>query len=234
MQVEEAVKQRKSVRAFKPDLVPLSEIRAILEIARAAPSGGNLQPWRMIVITGHEIEAVRSIAMHSLQENPLGQAGDYPIYPPKLNEPYRTRRYLVGEALYAILGIAREDSVGRLAQMSKNYEFFGAPLAIFFVIDRAMGHGQWAHMGMLMQTICLVAQERGLATCMQEAWAMVRDSVGQHFGLAPHEMIYCAMAMGYEDTKAPINQLRTGRAHLDEIATFLGFASQEEQAISLS
>ena len=223
MQVEEAVRQRKSVRAFKPDPVSLEEMRAILEIARSAPSGGNLQPWRMIIVTGAQKDAVSALALEALKQNPQGQAGDYPIYPAKLEEPYRSRRYKVGEDLYAILGIPREDTWGRLAQMSKNYEFFGAPVAIFFVIDRAMGHGQWAHMGMLMQTICLVAHERGLATCMQEAWAMVRESLAQHFGLGPHEVIYCAMAMGYEDKDAPINQLRTARADVDELAQFKGF-----------
>lgn len=223
MNVETAVKQRKSVRAFRPDPVSLEEVRAVLEIARAAPSGGNLQPWRMIVITGEAREAVMALAQKTLNENPRGESDEFPIYPAEVKEPYRSRRYKVGEDMYQILGIPREDKLGRLGQMSRNYQFFGAPVAIFFVIDRSMGHGQWAHMGMLMQTICLVAEERGLATCMQEAWGMVRKSLGAHFGLGDHEVIYCGLALGYEDQEAPINQLRTDRAPLDEIAVFQGF-----------
>lgn len=223
MNVEDAVRSRKSVRAFTKAPVPLDEMRAILDIARHAPSGGNLQPWKMIVVTGEALTAVSQLGQATVAANPRGEAGDHPIYPAKVEEPHRSRRYKVGEDMYAILGIAREDKFARLGQMAQNYTFFGAPVAIFFVIDKSMGHGQWAHMGMLMQTICLVAEERGIATCMQEAWGMVRETLAKHFNLPDNEMIYCAMALGYEDKSAPINTLRTDRAPLDEIAVFTGF-----------
>jgi nitroreductase len=223
MNVEEAVRSRKSVRAFTKAPVPLDEMRAILDIARHAPSGGNLQPWKMIVVTGDDLKTVSQLGQATMAANPRGEAGDHPIYPAKVEEPHRSRRYKVGEDMYAILGIEREDKFGRLAQMAQNFTFFGAPVAIFFVIDKSMGHGQWAHMGMLMQTICLVAEERGVATCMQEAWGMARETLAKHFELPDNEMIYCGMALGYEDKSAPINTLRTDRAPLDEIAVFKGF-----------
>jgi nitroreductase len=223
MNVEEAVRQRKSVRAFKPDPISLDDMRALLDIARHAPSGGNLQPWKMIVIAGDALKAVSQLGQATVAANPRGEAEDHPIYPAVVAEPHRSRRYKVGEDMYAILGIPREDKFARLGQMAQNYKFFDAPVAIFFVIDKSMGHGQWAHMGMLMQTICLVAEERGIATCMQEAWGMVRKTLAKHFELADNEMIYCGMALGYEDKSAPINSLRTDRAPLDEIAVFKGF-----------
>jgi nitroreductase len=223
MNVENAVRQRKSVRAFTAQAVSLAEIRTILDIARHAPSGGNLQPWKMIVLTGDALTAVSQLGQSAMAANPRGEAGDYPIYPAKVEEPHRSRRYKVGEDMYAILGISREDKFGRLGQMAQNFTFFGAPVAIFFVIDKSMGHGQWAHMGMLMQTICLVGEERGIATCMQEAWGMARETLATHFELPDTEMIYCGMALGYEDNQAPINTLRTDRASLDEIAVFHGF-----------
>lgn len=223
MTVEKAVRNRKSARAFTRDAIPLEEIRTILDIARHAPSGGNLQPWKMIVITGEELGAITRLGQAAMATNPRGEADDHPIYPAQVVEPHRSRRYKVGEDMYAILGIAREDKFGRLGQMAQNFSFFGAPCAIFFVIDKNMGHGQWAHMGMLMQTICLVAEERGIATCMQEAWGMVRKTLAAHFGLADSEMIYCGMAIGYENKAAPVNALRTDRAPLDEIAVFKGF-----------
>jgi nitroreductase len=223
MNVEAAIRQRKSVRAFTKEQISLEEIRTILDIARHSPSGGNLQPWKMIVLSGDALKAVSDLGQKTLAANPRGEAGSHPIYPEKVEEPHRSRRYKVGEDMYAILGIAREDKFGRLAQMAENFKFFGAPCAIFFVIDKSMGHGQWAHMGMLMQTICLAAEERGIATCMQEAWGMVRETLATHFGLPDNEMIYCGMALGYEDKDAPINTLRTDRADLDEIAVFKGF-----------
>lgn len=224
MNVADAVIARKSVRAFKPDPISLADMRALLEVAKHAPSGGNLQPWKMIVLAGDELAGVIKLGQTTMAANPRGEADEHPIYPAVVAEPHRTRRYQVGEAMYDILGIAREDKMGRLGQMAQNFTFFGAPHAIFFVIDKSMGHGQWAHMGMLMQTICLVAEDMGMATCMQEAWGMVRKTLAAHFELSDNEMIYCGMALGYEDKSAVINTLRTSRAELDEIAVFKGFA----------
>ena len=163
------------------------------------------------------------LANRVLIENPEGQVGDDPVYPPKLWDPYRTRRYALGEAMYELLGIPHSDKPARVARMLENYRFFGAPVGLFFVIDRRMGRGQWAHLGMFMQSVALVATERGLATCMQEAWAMVRRSLGEHFGLPDHEMIYCGMALGYADPDAPVNRLRSERVAVEEFTTMLGF-----------
>lgn len=223
MDVETAVRRRRSIRAFRPDPVPLDEVRAILDIARHAPSGGNMQPWKIIVVTGAARDAVIDLGRRVVMANPAGEAGERPIYPAQVTEPYRSRRFKVGEDMYALLGVPREDKMARLGHMARNYGFFDAPVGLFFVIDRAMGHGQWAHMGMLMQTIALVAEARGLGTCMQEAWAMARDSLGAHFGLPDNEMIYCGMALGHPDPDATVNQLRADRAELDEIARFEGF-----------
>lgn len=224
MTVEEAVRARISVRAFTDQPVSEAEVRALLEAARFSPSGGNLQPWKVIVVAGAAKQAVSDAARAAIAANPKGEAGDRPIYPAELGEPYRSRRFKVGEDLYALLGIPREDKFARLAHMARNYDFFGAPVGLFFVIDESMGHGQWAHVGMFMQTIALLAQERGLSTCMQEAWAMARQTLKAHFGLAPHEMVYCGMALGHA-AAAPVNTLRAERAPVDEFARFEGFSA---------
>jgi len=223
MTVTEALRARISTRQFRD--TPLSEavVREILDTARWAPSGGNLQPWKVVVVAGKEKEAVSELAKRTLVENPAGEATDFPIYPEKLWEPYRSRRYDLGEAMYALLGISREDKMARLARFAHNYDFFGAPVGLFFVIDRRMGHGQWAHLGMFMQSVALVAIERGVSSCMQEAWGAVRRSLGAHFGLPPHEVLYCGMALGYADAEEPVNRLRSERASVDEFATFRGF-----------
>ena len=107
--------------------------------------------------------------------------------------------------------------------MARNYEFFGAPVGLFFVIDRVMGRGQWAHLGMFMQSLALAATARGLGTCMQESWGMVRKSLHAHFSLADEELLYCGMALGYPDTEAAVNTLRSDRVEVDEFTTFAGF-----------
>ena len=146
------------------------------------------------------------------------------MYPPNLWEPYRTRRHKVGEDMYALLGISRSDRSARLARFARNYEMFGAPVGLFFVIDERMGHAQWAHLGMFMQSIALAALERGVSSCMQEAWATLRSSLKAHFAIDEHEMVYCGMALGYADEAAAVNSLRSDRAPVEEFASFRGFA----------
>jgi nitroreductase len=220
MNVSGALMARTSIRAYKPDAVPEALLREILEVARFAPSGGNLQPWRVIAVAGAEKDAVIALAK---QHGP-GDVGERFVYPPDLWEPHRSRRFKVGEDMYAILGVPREDKAGRMKQFMRNYEFFGAPAALFFVIDKRMGYGQWAHLGMFMQSIALAALERGVSNCMQECWATLRTPLHAHFALGETEMIYCGMALGYADNTAPVNTLRSERAEMDEIAEFRGFS----------
>ena len=219
MHVCEALKARTSIRAYTPTPVPEALLREILEVARFAPSGGNLQPWRVIAVAGGEKDAVITLA----QANLPGEEDDRPVYPANLWDPYRSRRFKVGEDMYALMGIARVDKPARFSHLARNYEFFGAPVGLFFVIDTRMGHGQWAHLGMFMQSIALAAIERGVSSCMQEAWARMRKPLHAHFALDEGEMVYCGMALGYADANAPVNQLRSERACVDEIAVFKGF-----------
>lgn len=223
MDVTTALKTRISTRAFKPNPLPESLVREILDVARWSPSGGNVQPWKVIAVAGAERQAVIDKAMPALMANPRGEVGDRFIYPENLWEPHKSWRFAVGEQMYALVGIPREDKAARMAWFAQNYQFFGAPVGLFFVIDKRMGYGQWAHMGMFMQSVALAALERGVANCMQECWAMLRETLHAHFALPEGEMIYCGMALGYADAEAAVNQLRTERASVDEFATFKGF-----------
>ncbi|MEM7739796.1 MAG: nitroreductase [Pseudomonadota bacterium] len=223
MDVTEALTRRRSVRAFLENPVSEETIRQILTDSARSPSGGNLQPWRVVVVTGEEQAAITKAAQATLFANPAGEEGDYPIYPKPLGEPYRTRRFQVGEDLYASLGVPREDKAARFAWVAENFTFFGAPVGLFFITRKSFGHGQWAHMGMLMQSIALRAEAEGLGTCMQEAWAMVRNTLHGHFALEEDELLYCGMALGHPDTDAAVNQWRSRRDDLDEWCTFRGF-----------
>ncbi|MEO1659273.1 MAG: nitroreductase [Pseudomonadota bacterium] len=223
MDVVEALASRRSVRAFLDKPVSEETVRTILTDAVRAPSGGNVQPWRVIVVAGEDKEAITKAAQGALFANPAGEEGDYRIYPKPLGEPYRSRRFKVGEDLYAAMGIAREDKAARFAWVAENFTFFGAPVGLFFITRKSFGHGQWAHIGMLMQSIALRAEAEGLGTCMQEAWGMVRNTLHGHFALEEDELLYCGMALGHPDTDAPVNQWRSERAPLDEWCTFRGF-----------
>jgi nitroreductase len=220
--VTDALRRRISIRSFKSTPLQESLVRDILDVARWAPSGGNLQPWKVIVIAGSERDSLVTIAKNRAADAP-DESSDRPVYPPNLWEPYRTRRFKVGEDLYALLGIPRTDRAARLRRFASNYEFFGAPIGMFFIVDERMGYGQWAHLGMFMQSIALAAWERGVATCMQEAWATLRSTLKSHFRLPANELVYCGMALGYADDAAAVNSLRSERAPIDDFAQFLGF-----------
>jgi nitroreductase len=221
MKVSEAVAERFSARAFLAEPVSSSQIRRILERARQAPSGGNLQPWHVYVVAGQKLHALFRQVSESAAAHPRGEPPEYNVYPPDLHEPYRSRRYKCGEDLYNALGIPREDKPARLFQFAKNLRGFGAPMVLFFTIDRAMGQNQWAHLGMFMQTIMLLAVEDGLHTCPQEAWSAFHSTVAAFIGMPDEQMFYCGMAIGHADLDHPVNQWRTERAPLEEIATFL-------------
>lgn len=221
MKVSDAVKGRISTRAFTGKAVAENELREILDAARWSPSGGNCQPWHVYALAGDGMARFRKEFAQVLAANPAGENTEFHIYPPNIKEPYRTRRYECGEDLYASIGIPRENKPARLMQLAKNYEFFGAPAAFFFAIDRQMGPGQWAHLGMFMQSIALVAEEKGLATCMQEAWARQHSFIRRFFAIPDALQVYCGMALGQKDTAAPINNWRTKRAPLAEFATIV-------------
>lgn len=223
MDVSTAVKQRISTRAFLDKPIPKADVEAWLSDAQRAPSGGNLQPWRVIVLSGDALKDVIKTAAESLAGDPRGEPTDRPIYPDYITDAQKARRFAVGEEMYAKLGIPREDKAARIQWFSRNFRFFDAPVAVFFILDTRVGHGQWAHTGMFMQTLALLAEERGWGTCMQECWGILRPTLKAHLGLDENEMVYCGMAVGFPDKANPVNDLYTARASLDEFAELRGF-----------
>lgn len=216
MHVSEAVARRSSIRQFLPDPVESEQIRDLLERAARAPSGGNLQPWRIYVLNGESMERFRA-TIHDAPTAPM----EYDIYPPELWEPYRTNRFALGEQLYALIGIERADKASRLAQFAKNADFFGAPAALFCFIDRRLGPPQWSDLGMFLQTFMLLAQEAGLDTCPQEYWAAHHAGVRAFCGAGDDQLLFCGVAIGHADRGAVINQLVSERNPIGEWATFL-------------
>lgn len=219
MKVSEAIATRKTIRAFLDEPVDVATIRRILSLAARAPSGGNLQPWRVYVLVGAARDELVRRVKARMAETPRGETPEYHVYPPRLTEPYRTRRFEIGEAMYATIGIPREDRAARLKQFMRNWEFFGAPVGLIFTIDRQMQQGQWADLGMFMENIMLLAREEGLHTCPQEAWAVWPKVIREYLSVPENEMIFCGMGVGYGDEASPINTLESERAKLEDFVT---------------
>lgn len=214
MRVSDALAARRSVRGFLDTTVDLDLVERLVIQASRAPSGGNLQPWHVDIVAGDAMNRLKQTMMAKLaggQEEP-----EYDIYPKELVAPYRDRRFAVGEAMYAHIGIPRDDKVARRMWFARNFAFFGAPLALFMTVDRRMGPPQWSDMGMFLQSFMLLAVEEGLATCAQECWAVYPQTVKAFLGTPDDRMLFCGMAVGYEDASEPANALRTERADSGE------------------
>ena len=217
MNVSDAVSARSSIRAFTDKPVDSNLIKSLLIKSSRSPSGGNLQPWKIFVLNGQSMtDFLEFQANWNAPENP-----SYEIYPKKLKEPYRTSRFELGEQMYSLLGIGRENKDGRIKQVMKNFIFFGAPAAFFCFVDRQMGPPQWSDLGMFLQTFMLLAKEAGLDTCAQEAWSMKHDSVSKFVKAEDSDILFCGMAIGYRDNNAIINSLKSDRRPLNEWAKFV-------------
>lgn len=225
MDVRDAVASRYSCRAFLPDPVPEAIIRDIVAGAARAPSGGNVQPWFVHALAGARLEALRAAIRARFDELPAAEGSEYPIYPTPLKQPYYARRHEVGALLYAALGIARENREARYRQYARNFEVFDAPVALFIAIDRSLGPPQWADLGAYVQTVMLLARSHGLHSCGQEAWTHWYKTLAVHLALPPDRMVFCGIALGYEDPAAAVNRWRAPRASLHDFATFDGFTA---------
>lgn len=214
--VSEAILSRHSCRSFTAQPIEAATVAKLLDTARFAPSGGNLQPWIVHILSGNSMARFRAQLTPQFMATPFGGAAEYHVYPPELKEPYRSRRHKGGEDLYGHIGVRREDKAARHAQFARNYNFFGAPVGMFFFLDRSMGPPQWSDLGMFIQNIMLLAREIGLETCPQESWAIWHAQVSEFLGVGAQLMLFCGLALGFGDYSAPINRLRTDRAEVKE------------------
>lgn len=222
--VSEALENRISTRAYLDKPVERSAVEALLRKAACAPSGGNLQPWQAHVVSGTARQAVIDAVRATQTEHPFGEPDpEYRIYPKPLADPWRSRRYECGEAVYSALGIDREDKMGRLVQVAKNFEFFGAPVGLLISIHKDMEPGQWSDLGMFIQSLLLAAHEAGLASCAQESWSIYPHTVKATVGIPDDFTLFCGVALGFADPDNAVNTVRTSRAPVAEIAHFAGF-----------
>jgi len=214
-----AMHGRRSVRAYLTHPVGRDTIEAVLEAARWAPSGVNMQPWDVAVVSGTTkarlAEAILAARAAGEAERP-----DYIYYPAQWHEPYKSRRRASGLAMYAALGIGRDDQARRTEVWNANYRFFDAPVGLLFFLDRRLGQGAWLDLGMFMQNVMLAAEGHGLATCPQASIADYPDLVRQALGRSDDAILVAGMALGFPDPDAPVNSYRTERESVEAFARF--------------
>jgi len=218
--VDGAIGSRRSVRAFLPDPIDDATIRDILEVSSRAPSGTNMQPWKVYVAKGETLKAISDAILNSGIRAEKIEWDEYKYYPDQFFEPYLTRRRTVGFGLYNALGIGRREVERMRAQHDRNFVFFDAPVGMLFTIDRRLNQGSWVDLGMFLQNIMVAARGRGLHTCPQAAFAPYHKQIRPILNMADEEVLVCGMSIGYEDPTKPENQFRTERAPLEDWVTF--------------
>jgi len=221
MGVSKAVEGRKSIRAFTNDPVPEELVKKLLTLAARAPSGGNTQPWHVYVVTGDARQSLTDAVFEAMSNGKMGDKPEFNIYPKSSDAPeYLERRRKLGYEMYKLMDIDRDDKAGRLAAMQQNFEFFGAPVGLIVTVDRVADRNGWGHVGMFLQTLCLLATEHGLASCLQEAWSTFHSVVYEKLQIPASQIVWCGVALGYEDKGAPVNKLVSEREPPEKFAKF--------------
>jgi nitroreductase len=221
--VARALWSRRSVRAFLPTPVPRETVEAILQLAARAPSGTNIQPWKVYACAGPVRDAIAADILQLHDAGGGGHVEEYAYYPRRWREPYLSRRRKLGWDYYGTVGVTREDKAGMHRQHGRNYAFFGAPVGLFFTIDRDLELGSWLDAGMFVQSTMIAARAFDLHTCPQAAFTTYHAVVRKHLAIPDTEVLLCGMSLGRIDVDAPENRLNTERVAVDAFATFHGW-----------
>ena len=216
----DAVAGRRSIRRFLPDPVPEATVDQILTAASRAPSGQNMQPWLVQVVTGETRARLSTMVAAAVRADE--RSDEYAYFPAEIRDPYRARRRKVGFDLFALYGVGRDDHAGRQEALLRNFDFFGAPVGLFFTMERTWGYGAWIDIGNFMTNVMTLAPAFGLATCPQQAWAEYGAAVRRVLPVPDDHVIVSGMALGVPDHEAVVNGLVTERVATSEFVRHFG------------
>ncbi|MFA7292675.1 MAG: nitroreductase [Rhodocyclaceae bacterium] len=220
--VDHAITSRRSVRRFLPNPISKKTVEELLEISARAPSGTNVQPWKVYALAGHAKDALSAAILDKF--NSTGMDGrEFEYYPTEWADPWLARRRKIGFDLYGLLGIGKEDKARMKTQTGRNYLFFDAPVGFIFTMDRSLGQGMFIDYGMFLGNLMTAARARGLDTCAQAAFADYHATIRNELGIPDNELVVCGMALGYADNEAPENALLTEREPVAGFTSFRGF-----------
>jgi nitroreductase len=221
LQFDDVLHQRRAVRAFKPDPVPLALVRELLECARRAPSGTNIQPWKVHVVSGPVRDRLVAEVLAHRETNPPDASAEFPRA--RRPDVYTQRARALGKAMYSLIGIPKGDQAANWAQWGRNYTFFDAPVGLIFTIDKALDQMSFLDTGMFIQNLLLAAKARGLDTCPQGAWNNYWTVTRRVLGVPDDQWIVCGVSLGWADETHPVNTLVAEREPIEAFATFHGF-----------
>ncbi len=222
--IDAVIKRRFANRSFTDRAVSRKLIESILDVARYAPSGGNIQPWRVYLVSGRKKEVVTAALLHAHENAREQHTSEYNYYAAVLPQPFLSRKEEFGRLFYGALGIAQDDAIGRARQTSMNYQFFGAPIGMIITIDRRLEVGSWLDLGMFIQSIMLAAGARGLQTCPQETFAKYHAILRQHLPIPDEQIVACGMSLGFAHDDSILVGSLMPKIEVSEFADFSGFS----------
>ena len=222
MHIDQALKERRSVRAFRPDPVPRALVEEILEAASRAPSGTNIQPWKIHVVAGDVRARLEREVLAHRETNPPDDRSEF-AREGKRKEPYVSRMRKLGKEMYSLIGIPKGDQGANWRQWGRNYQFFDAPVGLILTIDKELDQMSFLDTGMFAMAIMLAAKARGLDTCAQGAWNNYWTVTRRVLNVPDDQYIVCGISLGYADETAPVNTLVSEREPVESFATFHGY-----------
>ena len=223
MDVVEAIKTRKSIRAFKKDPVPKETLKAILEIACEAPSAMNTQPWEFTIVAG---EPLRKLAQGNAEKMNAGAMPnpDHHVVGWTNESIYRKRQVELARQIFQIMGIPREDKGKRAQWMERGFRYFDAPVAIIICVDRSLSEtGPTLDIGAVMQNICLAALHFGLGSCTHDQGVMYPEMVRKYANIPESKRLMIVISLGYPAEDNPANTVASTREPVDRLTTWIGF-----------
>jgi nitroreductase len=218
--IDEIIAGRFACREFSEVPISRSTIEQILRVARFAPSGANIQPWRVYVLAGDAKDEVSTALIEAHEMCRDEHASEYKYYASDLPAPYLNRRQEFGRLFYGSLGIAQADVEARSRQTARNYAFFGAPVGLIVTIDRRLEVGSWLDLGMFIQNVLLAAAGRGLQSCPQETFSKYHRILRPLLSIPAEQIVVCGISIGRAKVEA--RERLMPRADVDEFASFAG------------
>lgn len=224
MELQDAIKGRKSIRRFTSQAVPKETLRAILELSARAPSAENAQPWEFFVLGGEILDKIRTGNVEKLRSFELPpEEMHYIMAERPKGSVYRQRQIEIGKQLFSLMDIQREDKVKRAAWTERGFRYFEAPAAIIIAADKSLPlQGTYLDAGAVMQNICLAALDFGLHTCIENQGIMYANVVREHANIPETKSLIAALAIGYADWDFPANQVESPREPIDNVVTWCG------------
>jgi nitroreductase len=222
MELIEAIRQRKSIRAFTSRPVSRDVIKDILNIACRAPSAMNTQPWEFVVVSGERLDRIRAAVVEKLRSGAAMQPDHLVVGWPG-ESIYKARQIALAKLLFKAMDIPREDREKRAWWLERGFRFFDAPAAVILVSDKALSEaGPLLDMGAVMQNICLAAMEFGLGTCIEDQGILYPEVLREQTGIPETKRLVIAIALGYPDPDFPANRIRSEREPAENLTTWVG------------